>query len=72
MTYFLNKHGAIGDYVFVPRKNYRDLVIARIVKFTPKQIQVVYMGQGNYFETYLTPEVILINPSDLAARPKAQ
>lgn len=64
----LNRPLEEGDYVIVTRKDYRDLVVARIVGFTPKQIRVVYMANGNYPQAYLTNQVVLINKSDLNAR----
>lgn len=67
-TDMLNKPLQIGDHVFVTRKNYRDLVVARVIKFTPKQVRVVYKASWTSElrgETYLTGEVIKIEEKDL-------
>lgn len=71
----LGKPLEIGEYVFVTRKNYRDIVIARVISFTPKQVRVVYNANwtGNlYPEVYLTGEVIKIEPVDVNAIPVNQ
>ena len=70
-TDMLNKPLEIGDYVFVTRKNYRDLVVSRVIGFTPKQIRVVYQASwsSTSSETYLTGQVIKIAPEDLVNLP---
>jgi phage portal protein BeeE len=61
----LNKDLVKGDYVIVTCKGYRNMIIARVLKFTPKQVKVVYLDHSNYPQEYLTNEVIKIEPQDL-------
>ena len=42
MKDFLGKELQIGDSVVVVVPNYRELVLAQIVAFTPKKVRVVY------------------------------
>lgn len=67
MTDLLNKSLQVGDHVFVTRKNYRDLVVAKITAFTPKQVRVVYPASwsSTSLEEYLTSQVIKIETIDL-------
>ena len=71
-TDLLRKPLVQGDYVFVTRKNYRDIVLARIVRFTPQQVRVVYPTYNNYFEEYLTSQVVKVDPVDLENRPQSR
>lgn len=69
----LGKPLEVGDYVFVTRKNYRDIVISRIISFTPKQVRVVYNANWTgslYPEVYLTGEVIKIEEIDVNSIPQ--
>lgn len=45
---FLGRELAVGDEVVTTPKNYRGLVKATIVGFTPQQVRVVYMNTWNY------------------------
>lgn len=45
---FLGNTLEIGDEVVTTPKNYRGLVRAKVVAFTPKQVRVVYMNTWNY------------------------
>jgi hypothetical protein len=61
----LNKDLVEGDYVIVVGKNYRNLVFAKVLKFSPKQIRVIYISHGNSSQEYLTGEVVKVDPSDV-------
>lgn len=55
------KQLSIGDEVAVTPKNYRGLVKAEIIQFTPKSVRVKYMNTWNHGlpgreETYLVPQ----------------
>jgi hypothetical protein len=39
---FLGRPLAVGDYVILIKPRYRELLLARITKFTPKQVRVVW------------------------------
>ena len=69
LTDTLNKPLTEGDYVIVVRKEYRGMVIGRILKFTPKQVKVLYLNNWNFSdprpEEYLTTEVVKIEPEDV-------
>jgi len=48
MRDFFNNELAVGDRVaFIPN-GYRDLAVATIVAFTPKQVRVSYVNTWNY------------------------
>lgn len=73
MRDLLGKTLAVGDYVFVARKNYRDFVLARIVGLTPKNIRVVYQASwsSNCIESYLTSQAIKVNEREIFTDDKA-
>lgn len=48
MKDFLGKQLFEGDDVVTTPKNYRGLVKAKVVGFTPKQVRVVYINNWNY------------------------
>ena len=73
-TDMLSKPLEVGDYVYTIRKEYRDLVVARIVQFTPKQIRVIYPAgwtSNLHPELYLTSQVIKIETQDLVNIPSS-
>jgi hypothetical protein len=74
MRDLLGKSLAIGDYVFVTRKNYRDFVLARITALTPKNIRVVYAASWsqNALESYLTSQALKVSPNELFTDQKAK
>ena len=43
-----NKEIEVGDQVAVIAKNYKHLVIAEVVKITPKSVLVEYLNTWNY------------------------
>lgn len=49
----------VGDTVATMVKDYRELEVAKIIAFTPKQVRVEYMWQGRA-KTYLTPSENLV------------
>lgn len=60
MKDFLGYDLALGDDVVTTPKNYRGLVKAKIIAFTPQQIRVSYINSWNYGkpgieELFLTP-----------------
>lgn len=54
MKDFLGKELELGDMVVTTRPNYRDLVKAKIVAFTPMKVRVEYKGWSGNLETYLS------------------
>lgn len=59
-TDFLGIKLTEGDYVAAIRPRYRELVLGRIVKFTPKKVHVEYkLHYGNNLDTHL------YSPTDL-------
>lgn len=48
MKDFLGRDLEIGDSVVIIAPGYRDLVLARIMKFTAKQVKVSYMNTWNF------------------------
>ena len=65
MKDFLDNELAIGDEVVATPKNYRGLVRAQIVAFTPQQVRVKYLNTWNYGapgreENFLTPPNTLV------------
>ena len=61
----LNKNLTEGDFVIVTCKSYRNMVFARILKFSPKQVRVIYVNHCGRAEEYLTSEVVKIEASDV-------
>jgi hypothetical protein len=54
----------VGDKVVTMRKGYRELVNAKIIKFTPEYVRVEYKTQsGKWTEEYL------VDPRDVIKRP---
>lgn len=65
MQDFLGRDLEIGDAVVTTPKNYRGLVKATIVAFTPQQVRVKYINTWNYGkpgreELFLTPSCTLV------------
>lgn len=60
-----NQDLQIGDTIVTMRKNYRELVTAKIIKFTPTKIRVEYQGRYSSapFEEYL------VDPCDVVKAP---
>jgi len=59
MKDFLGQELELGDTVVTTAKNYRLLVKATIVAFTPKQVRLEYKNTWNgYSEKYNTEEFI--------------
>ena len=51
---FLGIELAVGDFVAAIRPNYRELVLGKIVKLTPKKVQVEYrLHYGNNTDMHL-------------------
>ena len=48
MKDFLSNKLELGDSVIAP--NYRSFVLARVIKFTPKQVKVAFMNTWNFSE----------------------
>jgi hypothetical protein len=68
MKDFCDNELQIDDIVIVTPKNYRGLVRAKVVKFTPKQVRLAYMNTWNYgspgrYEEYL------VYPGDCVKHP---
>ena len=47
MKDFLGRELALGDSVIIIAPNYRHFVLARVIKFTPKQVRVAYNNDWN-------------------------
>jgi hypothetical protein len=65
MKDFLENDLNIGDVVVTTPKNYRGLVKATILSFTPKKVHVSYMNTWNYGlpgrpETYLVDQIAVV------------
>jgi hypothetical protein len=48
MKDFLDKELNIGDEVIVVAPSYRQLIRAKIIAFTPKQVRVSFQNTWNY------------------------
>ena len=60
MKDFFGSELAIGDRDAICRPNYRDLVMVKIIAFTPKQVRFEYRSYSGSTETYLTvPEAYI-------------
>ena len=64
MRDFFGYELAVGDRVAFILNGYRDLVVARIVAFTPKQVRVSYVNTWNY-GTPGRPDETLRHPKTL-------
>lgn len=64
MKDFLGKELEVGDYVVLVRPNYRELMLATIIKFSPKQVRVKW-GEGKYEQTSQYPyQLIKVESKD--------
>jgi len=59
MKDFLGRELAIDDKVVSTIKNYRGLIRAKIIQFTPQKVRVEYKSYGGSVETYL------VDPTDI-------
>ena len=48
MKDFIGRELDMGDSVIIISPKYRQLVLARIIAFTPKQVRVAYRNTWNY------------------------
>jgi hypothetical protein len=54
MKDFIGRELKEGDFVAATRPNYKDLVLGRIVAFTPKRVRVEYkLHYGDRMDTHL-------------------
>lgn len=53
MKDFLGIELVEGDFVAAIRPNYRELVLGRVVKLTPKKVRVEYKLYGTSLDTHL-------------------
>lgn len=61
MKDFVGLELAEGDFVAAMRPNYRDLVLGRIIKMTPKKVRVEYkLHYGNSMDTHLYDPKLLV------------
>lgn len=44
---FFGQRLALGDYVAFEQPSYRNLVLGRVVSFTPKQVRLVWNNPGS-------------------------
>jgi hypothetical protein len=68
MTQFKDYFGAplaIDDWVAVEQPKYRNLVNAKVVGFTPKQVRLQYHYQGWWHDYLCYPSVIIRVPEHL-------
>ena len=54
MKDFLGNELSVGDKVITIIPNYRGLVLATVIKFTPKKVRVSYKNTWNYRDGYYT------------------
>jgi|TARA_R110000851_G_scaffold514_4_gene1769 hypothetical protein len=56
---------AIDDWVAVEKPSYRNLVTAKVVGFTPKQVRLKYRHQGSWCDYLCYPNVTIRVPEHL-------
>lgn len=54
MKDFLDRELSIGDDVVTTPKNYRGLVRAKVIAFTPQKVRVVYRHHRGHDEEFIT------------------
>lgn len=59
MKDFLGRELAIGDIVAVTPKNYRGLIKAKVIKFTPQQVRVSYDSGYSHEEYLVYPDCVI-------------
>ena len=64
MKDFLGIELALGDSVIIIAPSYRHFVLARVIKFTPKQVRVAFMNTWNFAKPGHYTE-LLQSPSQL-------
>lgn len=60
MKDFLGKELELGDLVVVTEPQYRNLVKAKIIAFTPKKVRIEYRSYLGLTETYLSEPNFLV------------
>lgn len=65
----LNQNLKIGDFCLVVEKHYRNLVLAKVLDFTAKNVRVLYINYNNRKDIYLTNQVVKIALTDTIAFP---
>jgi hypothetical protein len=68
MTQFKDYFGVpidIGDWVAVEQPRYRNLVSAKVVGFTPKQVRLQYLHQRSWHDYLCYPNVMVRAPDHL-------
>ena len=72
MKDFVGQELAIGDYVAFSRTTYRDLVLGKIVAFTPKQVRISFKHKRIVGETDTTlnysANVVKLEPNDVLVK----
>ncbi len=53
----------VGDEVYVAPKNYRGLVKAKVIAFTPQQVRLEYINNWNFQAVRQVTEQYLVYPS---------
>ncbi len=60
MKDFLGTEIQLGDMVVLTQPNYRNLVRAKVIAFTPKKVRVEYRMRGSSPNTYLSEPDFLV------------
>jgi hypothetical protein len=60
---------AINDVVAVEQPGYRNLILARVVSFTPKKVRLKYYYQRSWHDYLCHPSDLVKAPSSLQKEP---
>ena len=66
MKDFIGKDLAADDHVVIMRPNYREFVLGKIIKFTPKMVTVSFRDQYGRMDTtnIISTSVVEVDPDD--------
>lgn len=65
MKDFIGKDLAVDDYVVIMRPNYREFVLGKILKFTPKMVTVSFREYGKMDTTNIvSTSMVKVDPDD--------
>jgi hypothetical protein len=69
MKDFIGQELEIGDYVAFMQPNYRNIILGKIIKFTPLQVRVSYTDRNKYECTHLdvSDNMIKVSNEDVIA-----
>lgn len=66
MKDFVGKDLAVDDYVVITRPGYRDFVLGKIAKFTPKMVTVSFRRHYGAMDTttIVSTSMVKVDPDD--------